>query len=189
VEAVERTQGDRLGELVNIGAGHAAGAFAPLVGRPMLMSVPHVGRGGAKALADLPGPARSQDGEWAAGVFFELEGEFDALVGILFSDAARSALLRAFLGSTKASPGAVEVDSVLMEAGNILVSHVASAIADTLAGRILPTIPVLANRWAEAQFAAFVAQNEADRTPVRIDCELHDSEGGTSTLLVVIPRI
>ena len=61
---------DRLQELANIGAGHAATAFANLTGRTIWMEVPRVCR-----LDTVPSPAfPAGDGAWSTGVFFEFEG-------------------------------------------------------------------------------------------------------------------
>ena len=64
---------DRLGELANIGAGHAATAFGRLTQRTIWTEVPRV--------LPLNSPSPAHD-EWCTGVFFEFEGYIDALVAI-----------------------------------------------------------------------------------------------------------
>ena len=48
-----------------------------------------------------------------------------------------------------------------MEMGNILASHVASAIADRIGERLLPSVPSLAMDHAQVEFEAFVERAEA----------------------------
>lgn len=174
---------DRLGELANIGAGHAADAFAQLVGRSMRMHVPRV----------LEGPEARRTGEdfdggWSTGVFFEFDGCLDALVGILFREGASEAVVRSVVGEPDSDHQLPlsSVESALMEVGNILASHVASAIADTLGERLLPSIPMLAMESAGETLRDLVAAREG--ACARIECELSDDAGELGGLLVLVPR-
>jgi chemotaxis protein CheY-P-specific phosphatase CheC len=74
----------------------------------------------------------------------------------------------------------------LMEVGNILASHVASAIADTLGARLLPSIPVLALDGAGEQLSDLASHRESSGS-LRIECELADKEGELGGLVVLIP--
>jgi len=174
---------DRLSELTNIGAGHAATAFSQLARVPTRMSVPTVvtappgSRGQLKPL---------QDG-WSTGVFFELEGCFDALVCVLFRESVRDRVVRRVLDVEDDEDLPQEsIEAVLMELGNILVSRVASAIADTLGARLLPSIPVLAMEDGEEELAALVARRPGEHS-LRVECEFGEQDGDLGGLLVVVP--
>ena len=178
---------DRLTELTNVGAGHAAGAFAQLVGRTIWTDVPVVveGDSGAASTVLAPGPA-DDDLRWCTGVFFEFDGCLDALVGILFPGASSEALVRRIVGIESGQLATPLIESALMEVGNILASHVASAIADTLRARLLPSIPSLAMEDAETAFSAWV-EDRVGPHALRIESRLRDETGELHGRLVLIP--
>jgi chemotaxis protein CheC len=173
---------DRLGELANIGAGHAATAFSRIAGRPIWMEVPEVRTGD-----DILSAAEGAD-EWSTGVFFEFEGYLTALVGILFHGPASEALVRTIAGEETEPLSPHTIESALMEVGNILASHVASAIADTVGVRLLPSIPTLAMERAEAEFNALIQERSGEH-PLRIDCELRDESGTLGGRLILVPDV
>lgn len=183
MEPVRKAEIDRLAELANAGAGHAAAAFAQLVGRPIRAEVPVVIESDAEA-ATLE--LAASDARWSTGVFFEFEGCLDALVGIIFPGAASEALVRRIVGieSDELTPPVIE--SALMEVGNILASHVASAIADRLGSRLLPSIPSLAMADAEAALHAFV-ENAVGSDALRIESVLSDDSGTLRGRLILVP--
>jgi len=172
---------DRLSELANIGAGHAADAFAQIVGERVSMRVPRVARWGSTETD------HALDASWQTGVLFELEGPVRALVGILFRPAMRDTLLTRLLGGIDPDLSDEIRDSALMEVGNILASHVASAIADTLRVRLLPSIPSLETEGAAAAFEARCAGRSP--TGIRIESELAGPDGQVGGLLVLAPEL
>ena len=189
VPSISNREIDRLCELANIGAGHAAGAFAQLTGHSISMKLPRI------SLTDVPigNVAPSQDGqdgeeqeEWSAGVIFEFDGCVNAIVAILFRRSMCNAVVRKLVGQSEGFPPQETVESVLMEVGNILASHVASAIADTLNARLLPSIPMLALEGAGEQLEALVATRE-NAGALRIECELADRDGELGGLVLLIP--
>jgi chemotaxis protein CheC len=172
-----RVELDRLCELANVGAGHAAGALARLLGCTVVMDPPRVRvpapRGREEAGGAL-GPA-------ASGVFFEVQGGMGGTFGVLFPRRARESLLEALVGDP--DPHSEEAESALREVGNILASHALSAVADLIGDRVLPSLPVLAEEAAGAVLASRQARGE----PVRIESRLVDGSGGLRSLLVWIP--
>lgn len=169
---------DRTRELASVGAGHAASAFAQLVGREVQMKTPRL-------LRDPKWPGNVAD-DWSSGVFFELEGCLDAVVAILFRDPVRDEVVRCMLGEREGGLARESIEAVIMEIGNILVSRVASAIADTLGERLLPSIPVLALGDAAEQLSALCAAQGVDPS-VRVESEFADGQGELGGLLVLIP--
>jgi chemotaxis protein CheC len=192
VFGVDERELDRLSELANIGAGHAATAFSTLTGRPIWMDVPRVcdqsGEVGGRVQAGESCSAGSHpEDEWSTGVFFEFDGYLNAVVGILFHAAASEAVVRRVVGIEEGELPAHCIESALMEVGNILASHVASAIADTVGERLLPSIPTLAMNHAESELHALVGHREGEHR-VRIECVLKDEAGELGGMLVLIPE-
>jgi chemotaxis protein CheY-P-specific phosphatase CheC len=165
-------------ELTSVSAGHAATAFSQLTGRTIGMRSPQV-------IRDPKWPASVAD-DWSSGVLFEFEGCLEAVVAILFRAPVRDEVVRQVLGEPTAEPTREGAEAVIMELGNILVSRVASAIADTVGERLLPSIPVLAYEDAAEQLQALCEQRNV-RPSVRIECEFTDREGELGGLLVLIP--
>ncbi len=174
---------DRLSELLNIGAGHAASALALLLGRTFWMRVPRALRVGADAapLAELATGPGTADG---AALLFEVEGSPGGIVALFLPGASREALARRLVGeAARERPELVE--SALREAGNVVVSHVCSAIADTLGARLVPSIPVLVLEDGEAGLAALATRR--GRAWLRVESEIVDEEGELRGLLVFLP--
>jgi chemotaxis protein CheC len=162
---------DRLRELANVGAGHAADALAQLVGCPIWMSVPRLAAGWRTARA-LRG---------ATGILFEVEGAAGSAFAVVLPPPARAALLECLLGDPEApAPRSAEA---LCEVGNILASRALSAIADLAGGRLLPSIPTLAEGEA---LMKLVARRDADGG-VRIETELLDARGAVRGVLSWAP--
>jgi chemotaxis protein CheC len=175
---------DRLSELLNIGAGHAASALAALLGRTFWMRVPRAVpfAPGAARPAGASGPGAGPAGD--AAVLFEVEGSLGGIVALFLTGASREALARRLLGAEAvARPELVE--SVLCEAGNVVVSHVCSALADTLGARLVPSIPVLVLEDGEAGLATLAARR--GRAWLRIESEIVDADGELRGLLVFLP--
>jgi chemotaxis protein CheY-P-specific phosphatase CheC len=124
--------------------------------------------------------------EWSAGVIFEFDGCVSAVMAILFRRSMCDAVVRKLIGQSDGFLPPETVESILMEVGNILASHVASAIADTLDARLLPSIPVLALEGAGEQLDALAESRESTGL-LRIECELTDKEGELGGLVVLIP--
>jgi len=180
VEAEEKIQLDRLSELANIGAGQAADAFARLVGRTMWIGVPAI-RTGEPFLS--PGACAVST---ASGIFFHLEGCLDAAIGILFSASTTENLVRTLLGIQEDALEPAMTESALMEVGNILASHVASAVADTLGERLVPSVPTLVLHDVDEAFREFVTESLGPDV-VRIESELFDLEHTICGRLILVP--
>jgi chemotaxis protein CheC len=179
---------DRLSELANIGAGHAAGAFSQMTGHTIRMEVPRVWLSGLELGSD--GAAVSvedaDEREWASGVIFEFDGCLNAVMAVLFRREMCDAVVRQMVGQEQGFLPSETVESALMEVGNVLASHVASAIADTLHARLLPSIPMLSLDAAFEQLQALAATRPGEGE-VWIECELADQDGQLGGLVVLIP--
>lgn len=169
---------DAMCELTSVGAAHAATAFSQLVGRTVQMSPP--------VLHENPDWPDSDLEDWSSGVLFELEGCLDSVVAILFREGVRDVVVRQMLGQPDGPLMRESIEAVIMELGNILVSRVASAIADTLGERLLPSIPVLAYEDATRQLKDLCTASAVSPS-IRVECEFADRQGDLGGLLVLIP--
>ncbi len=179
---------DRVRELTSIGAGHAANALGRMLGRTCRMRVPTVRvlqaeRIHAPFVADVRGDLRHDP----VGVFFEVEGGLGGVLALLLSARTCGELVTQLVGRPAAEVAADTAASALRELGNILVSHVVSAMADTLGEAVLPSVPLLATEDAPGAFASLVATRHGDHSVLRIETEISDRAGDLSALLVFVP--
>ncbi len=175
---------DRARELTSIGAGHAAGALATLLGRPCEMGVPALQLLAPGEAAPLASDLGGTPAAWS-GTLFEVEGGFGGVLAVLLSPAGRADLLKTLLGArASARPHA---ESALREVGNILASHALSALGDVLGQRVLPSPPTLAWQDAPAALARALAERASASPRLRIEVEIRDRAGVRLALLVYVP--
>ena len=168
---------DRLRELAHIGASWAAGAFARLVERTILTRVPVV-----------YGSERfRRRGEWETGILCDLTGDLQGLVAIMMSARTRDSVIQLLCGDEQ--PPRELAASALTEFGNILVSQTASAVADTLGGRILPSLPELVLGDAETALQVRMSPRRCPDAMLYIESELFDRAGEFRALHVMVPRV
>ncbi len=173
---------DRVRELVSIGAGHAATALANLTGRVCEMQVPSVRVLEAgqldNALLHEPG---------MTGVMFELEGGTGGVLALLFPAATCERLLERLLGPGRDRRSDPNAHSALRELGNILASHAANAVAETLGVAVLPSLPQLALDDARPALADLLAAHHRERPTLRIQTEISDRDGELRGILLLVP--
>jgi chemotaxis protein CheY-P-specific phosphatase CheC len=168
---------DRLRELAHIGASWSANALARLADETILTRVPVI-YGSDRLL---------RRGGWETGVFCRVEGDLAGVIAIFLSGSSRQAVIELLCGTPK--PPREIAASALSEFGNILVSQTASAIANTLGGRVVPSIPELVLSDAEAALQATVAPRQRPAPPIYIESELFDRGGRFRALHVMLPEV
>ena len=179
---------DRVRELTSIGAGHAATAFARLVGRTCQMCVPTVRLLRAESAATpFVVSVRDDERRGMTGIFFEIEGGLGGIVAILFSLSSRDQLVEHLTGMPSARVSPASAQSALREFGNILASHVVSPMADALGVAILPSIPVLAMEDALEVLGSLIGLRQGGRPALRIETEISDKRKDFQSLLVFVP--
>jgi chemotaxis protein CheC len=179
---------DRVRELTSIGAGHAANAFATLVGRQFRMRVPTIRMLRAEAAGStLAATTRDDEERGMSGIFFEVEGGLGGVLALLFPNASRDRILETLTGRPASEVDPEMAASALREVGNILISHVVNAMADTLGARILPSVPVLAMDDAFSALASLVALRMDADAVLRVETEISDPEGRFRGVLVFVP--
>lgn len=178
---------DLVRELTSIGAGHAATALAALVGLTCEMKVPRVRVLSAdrlgQPLVDVIGNAADDQ----IGVFFEVQGGPGGVLALLFPEASCDLLLTRLTGKPRAELGDELAESALREVGNILASHVASALGDTLGTVVLPSVPVLAMGDAPEALASLLSLRAGEGPVLRVETEICDREQSLHGLLVFVP--
>jgi chemotaxis protein CheC len=175
---------DRARELTSIGAGHAAGALATLIGRACEMGLPLLGLIPTGEPTPLGSDLGTAPGAWS-GTLFEVEGGFGGVLGVLLSPAGRRDVLASLLGErASAQPHA---ESAVREVGNILASHALSALGDTLGARVLPSPPTLAWQDAPAAFASAAAGRPRRGPLLRVEVAIRERGGALLALLVYVP--
>ena len=179
---------DRVRELTSIGAGHAATAFARLVGRTCQMRVPTVRLLRAESAATtFVASARTDGDRGMTGIFFEIEGGLGGIIAILFSPASRDQLVEHLTGESPTEGSSPSAESALREFGNILASHVVSPMADALGVAILPSVPVLAMEDAREVLGSLIGLRKGGRPALRIETEISDHRSDFQSLLVFVP--
>jgi len=177
LDAIPEAEIDRLRELAHIGASWAAGAFARLVEQTILTRVPMVyGRERFR-----------RRGDWETGVLCDLSGDLTGMVAILMSARTRESVIRLLCGEE--GPPREIAASALTEFGNILVSQTASAVADTLGGRIVPGLPELVFSDAETALQVSMSPRRCPDALLYIESELFDRGGDFRALHVMVPRV
>ena len=177
--ALEEADIDRVRELVSIGAGHAATALAGLTGRTCEMDVPTVQRFGAAA------PAA---GEPDVGVLFELEGGTGGVLAVLLAGSTCDRLIARLLGEASGCRRSDDAaQDALREVGNILASHAANAVGETLGVPVLPSVPRLALTGAADALARLVASRHPREPALCVAAEFSDRARELRGTLVFVP--
>ncbi len=154
---------DRLQELANVGAGHAADALARMIGRTIRMSLPRLGHA-------------AQGADDRGAIAFDVHGAPGGRLQVHFPPAARRALLAALLGEE----GDSEIGrSALCEVGNVLASHALGAVGELTGGRTLPSVP---------RVQGPVVGHVELGAPLRIETDLVDGDGEVCGRLVWLPQ-
>jgi chemotaxis protein CheC len=176
---------DRVRELASIGAGHAANALAQLTGRTCEMQVPTVRLQETGGAPEAPLAGAGERG--MAGVLFEVEGGPGGVLALLFTSATCERLLAQLLGGGGHELRSPAAQSALREVGNILASHAANAVGETLGVTMLPSIPLLALDDAGAALAALLARRAPRRPALRIESEICDRAHELCGIFVFVP--
>ena len=185
---IRESELDRVRELTSIGAGHAATALARLVGDTCRMRVPtvrllHSASAGSSYVSSI----RDDEHGVMSGIFFEVEGGLGGIVALLFSESARDQLVETLTGQPPDALSTEAAESAIRELGNILVSHVVSAMADTLGVVILPSIPVLAMEDALSALTSLISLRGLGVPTLRVETEISDRSGRHRGMLVFVP--
>lgn len=168
----------RVRELANIGAGHAATALARLVRRTIYMGVPRVA---ARTPGLVPEAASAADGGTA--ICFGLQGGMGGTMAVVFSRGSLEVLVTEMMGADAYGVDKA-VESAVREAGNMLVSHYVSAMADALGTVVMPSVPLLTE---PRELPAWLADLGDEPGGVVVECPLFDPDRSVVGFLIFVP--
>lgn len=174
---------DRLRELVSIGVGHAATALSRLSSRTIRMSVPRARPIEASETEAVLEPG----GSGVSAVLFDVRGGPGGVVALLLAPSSRDVLLEQILDTLVGVPSRTEIESALREVGNVLVSSLVSAVADTLGLSIVPSVPDLATNGAGRHLRARLAARRDILAGLCIAGDLFDEVGEVRGRLLWFP--
>lgn len=143
---------DFLRELSSIGAGHAATSLCKLLGRRKVsLQVPRVEAPAFAEAAELLGGAELP----VAGISLAVDGAFSGDVLLVFPIGDAEALAALVTGRERAPLDDLG-RSALKEVGNIIASSYLNALAQLLGGRLMPSVPAMAEDMAGAVMDDFL---------------------------------
>jgi len=172
---------DRVREIVNVGAGHAAGALAELIGETCWMDVPKVVN-----LCCGEGMPLEKTEEPEAAVFFEVEGELGGTVVLRFPERTANHLVERLLKGERSERLR---ESSLKEIGNILASHAVGAMGGLLGDTLHPSVPVLVPNDAGAALLAVCSTRRSAGGTMRVETTLRDAGNTYRIGLCYIPKL
>jgi chemotaxis protein CheC len=173
---------DRLAEIANVCAGHAATALAVLLDATLLFEPPRV----RELPAGEPLASFFPRQERVAAVFAELDGALPAQAALLLSATAIDEVIARVAGKNPDETTAASTIAVLSEVGNIAVSAAANALAELLSCRSLPSVP--RTGYARQGVLALPELEDGEtRSRTVIDIELVERAGPLRLHFVLIP--
>jgi chemotaxis protein CheY-P-specific phosphatase CheC len=106
---------------------------------------------------------------------------------LLFTASTCERLIAQLLGGDGRELRSPAAQSALCEVGNILASHAANALGETLGVTLQPSIPLLALDDGHAALAALLARRERGRPLLRIESEICDRAHELCGIFVFVP--
>jgi chemotaxis protein CheC len=154
---------DALGEICNIGMGHAATALNQMIGKPIRLSIPSVDLVSLSEVPDKVGGAE----QVVAGIFLKIWGDIKGNILLIFPQSSVRSICAMLTGGGKEEgPELSEMHaSALMEVGNIIASSYLSALEKLLEKTLFPSVPAVAFDMAGAVLEYVLIQlgQEVDR--------------------------
>jgi chemotaxis protein CheC len=173
---------DRLAEIANVCAGHAATKLALLLDATLLFEPPRV----RVLAAGEPLASLFPRAERVAAVFADLDGALPARAALLLSATAIDEVIARVAGKSPDEASVASTLAVLSEVGNIAVSAAANALAELLDCRSLPSVP-RAGYARQGVLALPELEDGAERERSVIDVELCERAGPLRLHFVLIP--
>jgi len=177
---------DLLGEISNIGVGHAATALSQMLGRQVGMRVPNVTVTPFSQVPQAVGGAERP----VTAVYCRFMGNITGHILLLFPRQSAERLMRRLVESG-ARPGSGWTDqgaSSIREIGNILASAYLNALGSMLQMTLIPTVPSIAYDMAGAILdTLLVEQGLTDDLALLIETEFFEKEERISGHFFLFP--
>jgi len=161
-----------IGEMANIGIGHATTALSEIAGKPFNMSIPSVDSVSLENAHTLVGGAY----ELTVCTYMPFEGDADGHTAFLFPWRGACELWDILVGSHPETPEDVDelYASAMLEVGNILNSNFLNAIADMADVRMAAMPPSVSIESAVVILNSLVAEAEMnERVALAIETTIH----------------
>lgn len=176
---------EQIRSLVKVGAMRAIETLASLLGRDVCVRSLEIrylvsGEVAHDEFNEMKNPV---------GVFFELKGGIGGFVGFFLSREMRAQLVVRLLDREWSGERANDeaVDSMTCEVGNILVSHIASVMADSLGEPMVPSIPHLEAQNAKRSFIERITHRLGGRDRLWLESAILGSDGDLLGHIVWVP--
>jgi chemotaxis protein CheC len=183
---LDDVQLDAIKEVGNIGAGHAATALSQLIGKKILITVPHVLCMPISHATELVGGSQAL----IAGVTMQVLGDIAAKIVLILP--RPSALLLAGLLTNQNTEErqvlSVLEHSAIKEAGNILAGAYLNALTEFLGMMLLQSVPQLIFDLAEAVMAEISKGISPDTEVIYIETEFTEARRIIHGHFLMIPE-
>lgn len=161
-----------IGEMANIGLGHATTALSEIAGKPFNMSIPSVESVALEQAHSLTGGPD----ELIVCTYMPFDGDANGHTAFLFPWKGACELWETLLGSHPENPEMVDelYASAMLEVGNILNSNFLNAIADMADVRMAALPPSVSIDSAMVILNSLVAEAEMnERVALAIETTIH----------------
>ncbi len=177
---------DLLGEISNIGVGHAATALAQMIGRDVGMRVPSVTITPFSRVPEaVGGPERP-----VAAVYCQLLGNITGHILLVFPRDSADRLMKTLLGDRAPSGDewTEQGASSIREVGNILASAYLNALGSMLDMTLIPSVPSIAYDMAGAIVdTLLIEQGLTDDLALLIETEFFEKDQKISGHFFLLP--
>ena len=135
---LNETQRDVLGELINVGLGHAAGQLNELLGHKVRLAVPRV-----EVLSVEEAGDRFEEflGRDISAVTLDFSGGMDGSATLMVPPDSSEKLVDAIARADDMDPASLDVQETIEEVGNILINSILGAVANGLHQKLDFTVP------------------------------------------------
>lgn len=185
-EALSSRQTDMLGEISNIGVGHAATALAQMIGRQVGIRVPSVTITPFSRVPEaVGGPERP-----VAAVYCQFMGDITGHILLLFPRESVEKMMHRLVG--RSAPVRDEWSekgaSSIREVGNILASSYLNALGSMLHMTLIPSLPSIAYDMAGAIVdSLLIEQGLTDDLALLIETEFFEEGEKISGHFFLLP--
>jgi chemotaxis protein CheC len=178
---------DALGEIANLGTGHAVSALSDMLNRRIDMDVPIVDIVPVEEAIEIIGSDKI-----VAGVFLQIKGDINNNFLVMIPRESALAILDLLMGREM---GTTQIfssldESALMEVGNILACAYSDALAEFMDVSMIPGPPQLAFDMSIAVMEHVLLQFEDySETAMIFHCEAGESKQKIQIHLMMIPPL
>lgn len=135
---LNETHKDVLGELINVGLGHAAGQLNELIGYQVYLEVPHV------ELLSIPEAEDRFEGHLSgpvSSVSLDFSGGMEGSATLMIPPESAAKLVDAIAKADDMDPASLDVSETMEEVGNIVINSILGAVSNGLHQKLDFSVP------------------------------------------------